>query len=68
MPKLRLHARNDLLTTFTSIPEPHGSSSQVTLEISEQGGHVGFVMGKYPWKPIYWLEQRIIRYFKEQLC
>lgn len=67
VPTLILHSRNDPFTTSCSIPKPHEVSSQITLEISEQGGHVGFVMGKYPWKPIYWLEQKIIRYFKEQL-
>jgi hypothetical protein len=28
------------------------------------GGHVGFVAGRYPWKPEYWYEKKIIEFLK----
>jgi predicted alpha/beta-fold hydrolase len=65
IPALILHAKNDPFTPVSSIPEPHEISSQISLELAEEGGHVGFVAGKYPWRPIYWLEQRIVRYLEE---
>lgn len=58
VPTLILHAKDDPFMTEDIIPEPHELSPFVTLELSENGGHVGFVSGKYPWKPEYWLEQR----------
>lgn len=67
IPILILHALNDPFTPLDSIPSPSEVAAQVTLEILPQGGHVGFISGKYPWNPVYWLEQRVINYFKQQL-
>ncbi|MSP28582.1 MAG: hypothetical protein EXR80_09325 [Methylococcales bacterium] len=41
-------------------------SSAVQLEITQHGGHVGLVAGKNPFKPIYWLEHRILAFLKQQ--
>lgn len=35
----------------------------LTLEFSAHGGHVGFVAGKVPWKPFYYAEHRVFRFF-----
>lgn len=67
-PTLILHARNDPFTTLNALPEVHEVSKHVSLELSEDGGHVGFVSGKYPWKPIYWLEERIMDYLESYSC
>jgi predicted alpha/beta-fold hydrolase len=67
-PTLILHARNDPFTTLNALPEVHEVSKHVSLEFSEDGGHVGFVSGKYPWKPIYWLEERIMDYLESYSC
>jgi predicted alpha/beta-fold hydrolase len=32
----------------------------VTFEITDWGGHTGFVAGPWPWRPIYWAEERAI--------
>jgi hypothetical protein len=58
VPTLILHARDDPFMETEAIPVPHELSSTVTLELSEGGGHVGFVTGM-PWRPSYWLEERI---------
>ena len=36
-----------------------GARPGVTLELSDGGGHVGFVHGRWPWRPRYWLDERI---------
>ncbi len=59
VPTLILHAKDDPFMSEDVIPAPGELSPFVVLEVTEGGGHVGFVSGKYPWKPEYWLEQRI---------
>jgi predicted alpha/beta-fold hydrolase len=38
-----------------------------TLELSETGGHAGFITGAIPGKPIYWLDNRIPDFLVSQL-
>jgi predicted alpha/beta-fold hydrolase len=47
------------------IPTTEEISKSTTQEISEHGGHVGFVSGSWPWKPRYWLEERIPAFLVE---
>lgn len=61
---LLLHAVDDPFMTPHVIPRPEELSTAVTLEISEHGGHVGFVGGN-AFDPRYWLEERIPRFFQE---
>jgi hypothetical protein len=35
----------------------------LTFEVSNGGGHVGFIYGNNPFKPKYWLEQRVPDFF-----
>jgi predicted alpha/beta-fold hydrolase len=48
-----------------SFPETHDLSQAIQMEVTPNGGHVGFVGGSLPWRPIYWLEQRIPAFFRE---
>ncbi|WP_237056443.1 hydrolase [Microbulbifer sediminum] len=57
-PTLIIHAVDDPFICPSAVPEPAECSPSVELEISKQGGHVGFVGGSL-WRPVYWLEQRI---------
>lgn len=59
IPTLLVQALDDPFMTEDIIPEPHEISAYVQLEVTKNGGHVGFISGKYPWRPEYWLEQRI---------
>ncbi len=61
IPTLILHARDDPFMTPSVIPEPEELPTSVALEVSEHGGHVGFVAGPYPGRTVYWLEARIPR-------
>ena len=62
VPTLLLQARDDPFMTEDAIPRNDELSETVTLELSARGGHVGFVAGIWPWKPRYWLEERIPEY------
>lgn len=39
----------------------------LTLEFPSHGGHVGFVAGRFPWRPLYYAEQRVFRFFDRAL-
>lgn len=67
VPTLVVHAKDDPFMTEDVIPSSDELSSFVRLEVTESGGHVGFVSGKYPWRPVYWLEERAPRFFSEFL-
>lgn len=58
-PTLILHAQDDPFMTEQVIPREDELSPAVTLELSQKGGHVGFITGCIPGKPIYWLDSRI---------
>lgn len=57
-PVLIIHALDDPFMTPEVVPAPDVLPDCVTLEVSPTGGHVGFVSGP-PWRPRYWLEERI---------
>jgi len=65
-PTLILHAKDDPFMWDHSAPREHELSKDVHLELTEQGGHVGFISGKYPWKSEYWLDQRILSWLDDQ--
>jgi len=65
LPTLVLHARNDPFLPATAIPAATGLGPGMVLELSADGGHVGFVSGSRPGRPRYWLEQRILRHLQQ---
>lgn len=67
VPTLILHARDDPFMTEDVIPQPGELSSAIRLEVTDAGGHVGFVSGAYPWRPKYWLEDRVPEFLREFL-
>lgn len=67
-PTLIVHAKDDPFMSKDVIPSQSELSKYVNLEITESGGHVGFVSGSIPGKPVYWLEMRIIEYLKSHFC
>jgi len=64
-PTLILHATDDPFMYPEVVPNLNELGHEVILELSPRGGHVGFVSGEVPWKPVYWLEKRIPDYFSE---
>ncbi|MEE8119635.1 MAG: hydrolase [Gammaproteobacteria bacterium] len=67
VPTLILHAKDDPFMTPETVPDAEELSDSVTLELSERGGHVGFVRGTFPFRPHYWLETRIPEHFRNYL-
>ncbi len=66
-PTLILHALDDPFMFPSTVPFEHELGPGVTLELSPRGGHVGFVAGALPWRPVYWLEERILAYLRRNL-
>ncbi|MEE9333159.1 MAG: hydrolase [Granulosicoccaceae bacterium] len=55
-----IYALDDPFFTVEVIPTEAELSPSVTLELPTHGGHVGFIQGKIPFKPEYWLDGRIV--------
>lgn len=60
-PTLIIHAQDDPFMYPETIPLVHELGPGVTLELARHGGHVGFIAGRWPGRPVYWLEERILR-------
>jgi predicted alpha/beta-fold hydrolase len=63
VPTLVLHSENDPFMTPEAIPSQADLSPNVTLELTQSGGHVGFVYGNNPLKPKYWIDKRFREFF-----
>lgn len=66
VPTLIIQAVDDPFMTPDVIPLTEELSGSVLLEITQAGGHVGFVSGKNPFNPVYWLEQRIPEFLNQK--
>jgi predicted alpha/beta-fold hydrolase len=63
VPTLLINARNDPFLPESALPSAEEASDAVTLEFPREGGHVGFVSGKFPGH-LDWLPKRILRFFE----
>lgn len=61
-PTLILQARDDPFVSECMLPQKEMLSPSIQFELSENGGHVGFIAGKSFFKPEYWMEDRILNY------
>jgi predicted alpha/beta-fold hydrolase len=64
-PTLILHALDDPFMTPDSVPGPDELGPGIQLELSEHGGHVGFIGGRWPWRACYWLDRRVCAWFRD---
>ena len=62
VPTLVINARNDPFLPESALPSREEVSDAVTLEFPRDGGHVGFVTGKFPGE-LDWLPRRAINFF-----
>jgi predicted alpha/beta-fold hydrolase len=67
VPTLVIQATDDPFMTQDVLPDLDELSPYVHLEITPGGGHVGFIAGQIPFKPHYWLEQRIPEFLKQHV-
>lgn len=65
-PTLIIHSIDDPFMSTDMIPKKDEMSKSVHLELTQYGGHVGFIEGSI-FKPRYWLESRIVDFFNEEL-
>jgi predicted alpha/beta-fold hydrolase len=63
VPTLVLNARNDPFLPASALPTPAQVSERVLLHQPEQGGHAGFVAGRFPGN-LNWLPERLGRFFE----
>jgi predicted alpha/beta-fold hydrolase len=62
VPTLLIQSADDPFMTPAGLPDPNGLPDCVTLDLTEYGGHVGFVDGGTPWRPESSLTPRIIEF------
>lgn len=65
-PLLILHARDDPFISADAIPSEIEVHRNTRLEIYDNGGHAGFI-STAGYKPLYWLDNRILSYFQQFL-
>ena len=66
VPTLVVHSKDDPFMTPAVLPEEHELSPAVTFELTEHGGHVGFVDGPL-FKPRRWIDLRIATHLQKHL-
>jgi len=65
-PTLVIQSKDDPFMSPRVIPDEHELNKSITLELSDRGGHVGFISGGSPKQPQFWLEKRIIENLTEK--
>lgn len=65
-PTLVLHSIDDPFMNHLVVPKEEELARNVTLELSERGGHVGFMQGSV-FNPKVWLHERVKRYVSDVL-
>ena len=63
-PTLIINALDDPFMTPDVIPPEDRLSPDVTIEVADQGGHVGFVEGGSPFRPKFYLPGRILEFLE----
>lgn len=63
-PTLIINALDDPFMTPDVIPSRNQLADSVTLELADNGGHVGFVSGGTPWQPNFYLPRRIVKFLE----
>jgi predicted alpha/beta-fold hydrolase len=67
VPTLLVNARNDPFLPEAALPLEDEVSPAVTREFPTEGGHVGFVSGRFPGH-LEWLPRRIIEFLRHRDC
>jgi len=62
-PTLIIQAKDDPFITPEALPSKDELSDFITMELTDKGGHVGFISGNNPFNLNYWAEQRTIEFF-----
>ena len=66
VPTLLINARNDPFLPESALPCADEVSDTITLDFPRDGGHVGFVTGKFPGR-LEWLPRRVLGFLAENI-
>ena len=67
VPSLLLSAADDPFLppdVLDDVREIAETNPHLDIEFVERGGHVGFIGGRTPWRPIYYAEMRVLDFFE----
>lgn len=67
LPCLIIHAQDDPFLSHTDITDIDTLPDNIEFEVSQFGGHVGFIGSNQFAKPYFWLEQKIPDYLQDYL-
>ena len=66
IPTLLIHALDDPFMTKEILPNNEDLPKNIQLQVSKNGGHVGFISGSI-FNPTFWLEEKIITYIRSEV-
>ena len=66
-PTLVIQALDDPFMGPEGLPDERRLAPAVTIEANPQGGHVGFVQAGTPWRPEFYLPDRITRFLADAI-
>ncbi len=65
VPTMLLSAADDPFNPGDTLPHAVAEASPwLHPQFTKRGGHVGFVSGPSPWRPVFWAEEQIVRFFE----
>lgn len=70
VPTLLLNARDDPFLpseVLDDVAMVARGNPFLTLELPEHGGHVGFIGGRHPFRPLYWAEHRVLNFLRARV-
>lgn len=65
IPTLIMHAKDDPFMTPDCLPKENHLSSNIILEISSHGGHVGFISKNKYHQPEFWIGKRVSEFLSD---
>ena len=65
---LVINALDDPFMTPGAIPKSARLPSCLQIEVAAFGGHIGFINGGYPWRPSYYLPDRIVNFLDDRIA
>ena len=69
IPTLLLSAQDDPFLPATVLDQVRSiatSNPRLKVEFTRHGGHVGFISGHIPFRPIHWAESRVLQFFDQR--
>lgn len=67
-PTLLINARNDPFFPPQYLPQPEQVGNRfLTMDYPASGGHLGFVTGPWPFRPVMWADERAIEFLSQHV-